>query len=36
VKPLFEEIRAVSDEIERLCDDSDWALPKYRELITLN
>jgi glutamine synthetase len=36
IKPLFEEIRAVSDEIERLCDDADWTLPKYRELLTLS
>jgi len=36
IKPLFEELRTVSDEIERLCDDSDWTLPKYRELLTLS
>jgi glutamine synthetase len=36
IKPLFEEIRLVSDEIERLCDDADWTLPKYRELLTLS
>ena len=36
IKPLFEELRLVSDEIERLCDDADWTLPKYRELLTLS
>ena len=36
IKPLFEELRVVSDEIERLCDDADWTLPKYRELLTLS
>lgn len=36
IKPLFEELRMVADEIERLCDDSDWTLPKYRELLTLS
>lgn len=36
IKPLFEELRVVSDEIERLCDDGDWSLPKYRELLTLS
>lgn len=35
MKPLFDSIREVSDEIERICDDSDWALPKYRELLTI-
>lgn len=36
LRPLFDELRAVSDEIERLCDDADWTLPKYRELLTLS
>ncbi len=36
LKPLFDELRVVSDEIERLCDDADWTLPKYRELLTLS
>lgn len=36
IKPLFDELRVVSDEIERLCDDADWTLPKYRELLTLS
>ncbi len=36
IRPIFEELRVVSDEIERLCDDSDWTLPKYRELLTLS
>ena len=35
MKPLFDAIREVSDEIERICDDSDWNLPKYRELLTI-
>lgn len=35
MKPLFDSMREVSDEIERICDDSDWALPKYRELLTI-
>ena len=36
IRPIFEELRVVSDEIERLCDDSEWTLPKYRELLTLS
>lgn len=36
LRPLFDELRAVSDEMERLCDDADWTLPKYRELLTLS
>jgi len=36
MRPIFEELRVVSDEIERLCDDSEWTLPKYRELLTLS
>ncbi len=36
IRPIFEELRSVSDEIERLCDDSEWTLPKYRELLTLS
>jgi glutamine synthetase len=36
LKPLFEEVRVVCDLIEKLVDDSEWSLPKYRELLTLN
>jgi len=36
VKGLFDDIRECCDEIERLVDDADWTLPKYRELLTLN
>jgi glutamine synthetase len=36
LRPLFDELRAVSDEMERLCDDADWTLPKYRELLMLS
>jgi glutamine synthetase len=36
VKGLFDDIRECCDEIERLVDDSDWVLPKYRELLSLN
>ena len=36
VKGLFDEIRESCDEIERLVDDSDWVLPKYRELLSLS
>jgi len=36
LKPLFEEVRIVCDLIEKLVDDSEWSLPKYRELLTLN
>ena len=30
---MMEKIRAVSDELELLVDDSLWSLPKYRELL---
>ncbi|NND16287.1 MAG: glutamine synthetase type III [Eudoraea sp.] len=33
VKPLFDEIRHHCDRLERLVDDSDWPLVKYRELL---
>jgi len=36
VKGLFDEIRESCDEIERLVDDADWVLPKYRELLSLS
>ncbi len=35
VKPMFDEIRECCDEIERIVDDSEWNLPKYRELLNL-
>ena len=36
VKPMFDEIRECCDEIERIVDDAEWNLPKYRELLTLS
>lgn len=36
VKILFDQIRECCDEIERVCDDAIWGLPKYRELLALN
>ena len=35
VKPYFDEIRKHSDKLELLIDDSNWQLPKYRELLFL-
>ena len=35
VKPLFDEIRYSVDKLELLVDDSEWELPKYRELLFL-
>ncbi len=35
VKPLFDDIRECCDEIERIVDDAEWTLPKYRELLSL-
>lgn len=35
VKPLMEEIRQYADALEPLIDDSEWELPKYRELLFL-
>jgi glutamine synthetase len=35
VKPMFDEIRECCDEIERIVDDAEWNLPKYRELLNL-
>jgi len=35
VKPFFEEIRYSVDKLELLVDDSEWELPKYRELLFL-
>jgi glutamine synthetase len=33
VKPLFDQIREVADNLERIVDDVEWGLPKYRELL---
>lgn len=35
VKPFLESIRKHSDKLELLIDDSNWQLPKYRELLFL-
>jgi len=35
VKPLFEEIRYSVEKLELIVDDSEWELPKYRELLFL-
>jgi len=35
VKPLFDDIRYSVDKLELLVDDSEWELPKYRELLFL-
>lgn len=35
VKPLMEEIRQYADALEPLVEDSEWVLPKYRELLFL-
>ncbi len=36
VRPYFEQLREVCDGIERLCDDTEWTLPKYRELLSVH
>ncbi|MGC6414754.1 MAG: glutamine synthetase III [Bacteroidia bacterium] len=36
VRPYFEQLREVCDRIERLCDDTEWTLPKYRELLSVH
>ncbi len=33
VRPYFDEIRYHSDKLERLVDDAEWPLTKYRELL---
>jgi glutamine synthetase len=33
VKPYFDVIREHVDSLESLVDDSDWPLPKYREML---
>ena len=33
VKPYFDKIREHADALEILIDDSNWKLPKYRELL---
>jgi glutamine synthetase len=35
VKIHFDEIRYHADKLELLVDDSEWELPKYRELLFL-
>ena len=35
VKPYYDTIRYAVDKLELLVDDSDWELPKYRELLFL-
>ncbi len=35
VKPFFDEIRYHVDKLELLVDDTQWELPKYRELVFL-
>jgi len=35
VKPFFDEIRYSVDKLELLVDDSEWELPKYREMLFL-
>ncbi|HVM89210.1 MAG TPA: glutamine synthetase III [Puia sp.] len=34
-EPFFEEIRYHADKLELLVDDSEWVLPKYREMLFL-
>ncbi|WP_349294441.1 glutamine synthetase III [Saprospira grandis] len=36
VKPLMEEIRAVSDQLEGLVDDQEWPFLKYREMMFMS
>jgi glutamine synthetase len=33
VKPVFDVIRNHADQLEVICDDSIWSLPKYREIL---
>jgi glutamine synthetase len=35
VRPYFDEIRYSVDKLELLVDDSEWELPKYREMLFL-
>ncbi|MDX2046815.1 MAG: glutamine synthetase III [Chitinophagaceae bacterium] len=35
VKPFFDDIRYHVDKLELLVDDSEWELPKYREILFL-
>ena len=35
VKPIFHDIRTMTDGLEEIVDDSQWRLPKYRELLYL-
>ncbi|AFC23317.1 glutamine synthetase III [Saprospira grandis] len=36
VKPLMDEIRAVSDQLEGLVDDQEWPFLKYREMMFMS
>lgn len=36
IKPLFDKIRHHADKLELMIDDSEWPLPKYRELLFLH
>lgn len=36
VKPLMDEIRTVSDQLEGLIDDQEWPFLKYREMIFMS
>jgi len=36
VKPLMEEIRTVSDQLEGLVDDQEWPFLKYREMMFMS
>jgi glutamine synthetase len=36
VKGIFDEIRDSADEIERIVDESEWKIPKYRKLLSLS
>jgi glutamine synthetase len=33
VKPLFDVIRNHADQLEVICDDNSWTLPKYRDIL---
>lgn len=36
VKPLFDEIREHADALEQIVDDTEWILPKYKDLLYKN
>lgn len=33
VKPVFDEIREYADALEQIVDDTEWILPKYKDLL---